>query len=259
MNCAGCCNGSTCELGTNPTHCGLSGNVCVSCGSGLTCQGGSCQPLPCSVTCTTGCCQGNVCNTSTATHCGAGGQQCVSCGTGACQNGTCSSSTCNSMNCSGCCQGNTCVASSNVRPNACGFSGNQCTNCPQGQACNGGNCSTAPTSGGYAGSPCSTKTDCTIGGVGDCRVGTSWPGGYCQDSCLFLPCHGTDVCLSQECWAGCNQPFQGQGACRGGYVCMGLVGADGGSLSYGFCDHDCHSPGVACPSGTTCGALGYCQ
>ena len=102
------------------------------------------------------------------------------------------------------------------------------------------------------------KTDCTIGGVfGTCNTGTKWPGGYCQDTCYLYSCTGSDVCLNQDCWKRCNNPRQGQSSCRLGYVCGGLVAADGGTLSYGICQPDCHLPAAGCTSGT-CGSLGYC-
>ena len=74
-----------------------------------------------------------------------------------------------------------------------------------------GLCDFNPTPGGGAGSPCQVKADCTIGGVfGACNVGSSWPGGYCQDTCLVLNCNGTEVCLSQNCWERCPGPRTGQ-------------------------------------------------
>jgi serine protease len=128
--------------------------------------------------------------------------------------------------------------------------------CPQGQGCSTtGTC--AYVGNTYAGSPCATNADCTLGGVlGQCNTGNSWPGGYCQDTCYLLSCHGTDVCVSQSCWARCPGPRSGQSTCRGGYVCGALVFSDGTSPPYGICQPDCRVAG--CTQGT-CGPLGDCQ
>ena len=130
-----------------------------------------------------------------------------------------------------------------------------CAACTPGQACTAGQCSFVGDT--YAGSPCATNNDCTIGGLtGGCLTGNSWPGGYCQDTCFILSCSSTDVCISNDCWERCPGPRLGQSTCRGGYVCGALVLPDGGSPGYGICRPSCAYAG--CPQGT-CGALGYCQ
>jgi hypothetical protein len=117
----------------------------------------------------------------------------------------------------------------------------------------------APAAGGSAGSPCTSNSSCTLGGFfGKCNLGSSWPGGYCQDTCLVLNCTGTDVCVGQDCWERCANPGQGQSDCRLGYVCGRLVTPDGGPIPYGICEPDCHLPGAGCSAGT-CNALGYCS
>jgi len=45
--CAGCCNGSTCETGDEPTACGVTGGLCDVCDAGFTCDPlGTCIPDP---------------------------------------------------------------------------------------------------------------------------------------------------------------------------------------------------------------------
>ncbi len=134
--------------------------------------------------------------------------------------------------------------------------GAQCQVCGLGEACNGGAC--AFTGTGYAGSPCTTNNDCVIGGIGGCNTGVTWPGGYCSDSCLFLPCHGSDVCHDHYCYEPCTPPMQGQGTCRSGYVCDSRED-DGGFGVQGRCLPDCRAPGLSCNSGFSCSALGYCN
>jgi len=129
--------------------------------------------------------------------------------------------------------------------------------CALGQACNQGLCSTLPTDR-FAGSPCQAKTDCDLGDfLGKCNTGTAWPGGYCQDTCIVLGCKSNDVCVANDCWERCPAPKAGQSTCRNGYVCGALVQGDGGTLTYGICEPDCHLPGAGCTSGT-CNAQGYC-
>jgi hypothetical protein len=97
-----------------------------------------------------------------------------------------------------------------------------------------------------------------IGGIGGCNTGVTWPGGYCSDSCLFLNCHGNDVCHDHFCYQPCSPAMQGQASCRAGYVCDSRED-DGGVGVQGRCLPDCRAPGLGCGTGYTCSPLGYCN
>lgn len=253
-NCDGCCNGNVCQRGDSTTMCGAHGNACIQCGDGLICSDGSCKIPSCSSSsCPNGCCQNNLCVTPTQGACGTGGQICAACAGGqVCDQGHCATATCGLTSCNGCCQNNTCV--SPTRPNACGFSGNACTNCAEGQSCGNGSCGL--TGNRYAGSPCTEKADCQIGGTfGNCNTGSQWPGGYCQDTCFILSCHSPDLCIDNNCYERCDRPRQGQDTCRGGYLCESSQ-PDGGLAEPGRCVPDCFHR--ACSSGI-CDAQGYCS
>ena len=131
-NCAGCCIGDRCTLGTQDTACGAAGTQCTNCaglnqvcGAGGVCQGGpTCGPANCR-----GCCDGNTCMPGTdATLCGQGGLACRACGPGgACNAGTCSNPACGPANCPGCCNGDQCLAGFTNR--SCGSGGAACADC----------------------------------------------------------------------------------------------------------------------------------
>ncbi|NMO14333.1 hypothetical protein HPC49_38475 [Pyxidicoccus fallax] len=46
MSCDGCCNAGTCEPGTTALACGQGGAACRACGTGETCQEGTCEDAP---------------------------------------------------------------------------------------------------------------------------------------------------------------------------------------------------------------------
>jgi hypothetical protein len=51
LSCGGCCSGTTCEAGTDPGACGVSGGQCAVCSSGQTCGAGQCTtPSVCPAT-----------------------------------------------------------------------------------------------------------------------------------------------------------------------------------------------------------------
>ena len=43
-NCAGCCDGNNCRMGTTNNRCGIKGLACVQCSRSESCEMGSCQP-----------------------------------------------------------------------------------------------------------------------------------------------------------------------------------------------------------------------
>jgi hypothetical protein len=143
-NCAGCCVGDICAVGTQNTACGAGGELCQNCANQTpprVCQAGVCRLPACGPdTCPNGCCAGNTCLTGTQDNaCGStGGAACEDCTAKGqvCQGRECRDK-CGPANCNGCCQpNNTCVAG--VANNACGAGGVACVNCAaQGSFCNG--------------------------------------------------------------------------------------------------------------------------
>lgn len=93
-NCQGCCVGGVCSTGTDPTSCGVGGEVCVQCSNGQSCVDGACLVLTqCGTTLCAGCCDNDVCHTGTSdSDCGTGGAACQDCAaSGArCSAGSCS-------------------------------------------------------------------------------------------------------------------------------------------------------------------------
>ena len=136
--------------------------------------------------------------------------------------------------------------------------------------------------GAITGEPCADMDACRSGQcipeVNDGGDPTGWVGGYCVSNCILPPgynnndffagdafpnggCPGDAVCLPADfsqtaqrdlgrCYAQCD----GDGDCRGGYVCLKEIGlASGGVSTYsnGLCvPGNCETDG--CPSGYTC-------
>lgn len=143
-NCAGCCVGDICAVGTQNTACGVGGDLCQNCANqtpARVCQTGACQLPACGpATCPNGCCSGDTCVVGTQDNaCGAtGGGACQDCTTTSqvCQGRQCRDK-CSAANCSGCCQANNSCAIG-IANNACGSGGVACSNCAQGGSfCNG--------------------------------------------------------------------------------------------------------------------------
>lgn len=143
-NCAGCCVGDICAVGTQNTACGAGGGQCLNCvnqNPSRVCQSGSCQLPACGPqTCPNGCCSGNTCVVGTQNNaCGAiGGGACNDCTAQnqVCVNRACSVA-CGPANCTGCClANNTCDIG--IGNTTCGAGGVACANCAaQGSFCNG--------------------------------------------------------------------------------------------------------------------------
>lgn len=144
LNCATCCVGDVCAVGTQNTACGVGGGECLNCvnqNPTRVCQSGVCQLPACGpTTCPNGCCDGNTCVVGTQDGaCGpTGGAQCADCTlTGqVCQGRQCRDR-CGPANCGGCCQANNNCAVG-IESDACGDLGLACADCTaQGSFCNG--------------------------------------------------------------------------------------------------------------------------
>ena len=164
---------------------------------------------------------------------------------------------CGPLTCaSGCCAAGTCVAGTS--DGACGGGGASCSACTSPNICNSNQVCAAnnlPT-----GAACNAASQCYQPLVGSAECRTSWPNGYCTSLCLLSDevCGGfgggaTGYCTSNlECLQACSAPGGGQSSCRAGYVCDFAPG-----VSRGVCVPRC--PTVACASGTSCNAQGYCR
>ena len=126
-SCDGCCDGTSCQPGTDPLACGARGNACMACPDGDECLSGICSS--CTPTeCPSGCCLGSLCVEATnAEACGTAGEACLDCGDHAdrCSSGACRCGTrppcevgqvcvdgeclCDAISCPhGCCDGDVC-------------------------------------------------------------------------------------------------------------------------------------------------------
>jgi hypothetical protein len=148
-NCSGCCMpDDTCWMGgTDDTHCGDDGQLCVNCGPGYACVpagGGAVCTIACSPQNCQGCCVDGVCSTGTdPTSCGTGGDVCIQCGAGqSCVSGACLTLTmCGNVLCAGCCDNND-VCHTGTSDSECGTGGSACQDCmTNAQTCKGGVCS----------------------------------------------------------------------------------------------------------------------
>ncbi len=255
-DCGGCCDGTTCFAGSSVTECGFGGQFCAHCQQeGLVCAGGACVQPACGPGTCSGCCFGDECIPGTqSTACGAQGQQCVNCaasgqscvltpGGGACE-GT---PTCGPQNCAGCCLGNACLSGSDST--ACGFGGQQCTDCAtfgascEGQSCvNNQFCNPQNCPGCCEGNVCVPGFDSAACGFG---------GQQCQDCVAFAETCNGGVCSSQSCG-----PQNCPGCCEGD-TCV--PGFDPGECGFGGQQcQDCIAFGESCNGGfcsgqTTCG------
>jgi hypothetical protein len=248
----GCCDltGGTCVAGNTNALCGSTGSLCITCGFGRpTCSQGACTN-----TCTVGgsapcgagfCCDAtNVCRVLSATSCGPLGGACVDC---------------------------TRVAAAGQQCLPTGLCG--CTNasdCPVGEACANGGCSTA----------CSTQSACngSCCNAGTCDPGTSSascgpPGGACANCAMGgqgLACiNGACACATsadcpryQACDPNahqCTMQCSASAPCNGG--CCSTAGLCTAGTSMGACGAsgatclDCTVEEQAGRAGKTCIAV----
>jgi hypothetical protein len=142
QTCSGCCSGDTCleTPSQDGSLCGLGGEACHACSSGV-CSNGVCSgpgsDSPCRPC--TGCCDGTLCFPGDLeTSCGSGGLSCNQCQTDElCVNHACTK--CSSANCNGCCDtiGDCLSGDSN---SACGSGGTACALCSNFTTCIGNVC-----------------------------------------------------------------------------------------------------------------------
>jgi len=243
-NCAGCCQGTTCVVGSDATACGNAGQACTNCTStGRICGGDrTCQtPVTCSPANCPGCCVGNACIVATTpAACGKGGEACRACGANeSCNTGTCvPAPACSAANCAGCCIG-TDVCAVGAQNTACGVGGAQCTNCTAaGRVCQTGTCQ-VPTCGPANCAGCCSGNTCVLGTQDNACGGA---GAACSDC---TP--GNQVCQGRVCQARCG-PTNCTGCCTTGNAC-----------AVGFANGACGSGGAACSNctagGFTCNTL----
>ncbi|PZR10538.1 MAG: hypothetical protein DI536_20060 [Archangium gephyra] len=164
---------------------------------------------------------------------------------------------CGPLTCgSGCCSGGVCQTGTSA--SACGTNGAACNTCTSPAQCSASQACSAtnlPT-----GAPCTATSQCYEPVLGSAVCETSWPGGYCSSICFLTNqlCGGfgssaTGWCTANnQCLQLCNAPGSGQSNCRANYVCDTAAGTP----SQGVCVPRC--PTVACASGRTCNAQGYC-
>ena len=233
-NCAGCCVGDKCLVGTDDNACGDKGQACGSCSDmGQTCSpfpggnGGQCQGTPtCGPENCGGCCNGTTCVTGTdAVACGRQGMQCTNCA-GAGQTcvppgqpnaGTCQTPvTCNAVTCPGCCVGNSCIVA--TTPAECGKGGAACQSCNMNETCTSGVCTPQP---GCSPANCA---GCCIGAdicaVGDQNTACGLTGAQCTN------CAGQGkVCQGGACQAQACGPANCAGCCSGNTCVLGTQDA----------------------------------
>lgn len=237
-NCAGCCVGDICAVGTQNTACGAKGEACLNCANQIpqrVCQTGVCEVPACGpTTCPNGCCSGNTCVVGTQNNaCGAaGGAACQDCSA---TNQVCGArqcrDKCSAANCTGCCQAdNTCV--SGIANNACGSGGATCSSCSSnGSFCNGlvvpRRCNDQQTTcpapyqscGASVTTPVSAAAQnvCTDAALGS--LGTACTDGPNATTCTTAFAALASAC--QSCLAPFRQPFDqsaGLYACAASFV-----------------------------------------
>ena len=195
--------------------------------------------------------------------CGSGGNSCQACGFGEqCVNGACTMGACGPQSCAGCCTNNFCVVRNQQSRFACGAMGQACAQCPQGQTCTNGSCSTpvcnvmtCPT-GCCANGMCETGQSrfacglagqqCMRCGMGmTCNSGICLPGGI-DGGMPPTPDAGTQVPAGSAC-AGpqdCQPPFNA--------TCIQEnFGGQPTGYTGGYCTRNCGA-GNPCTGGAVC-------
>ncbi len=209
---------------TNGDGC-LEWSVTQACGSGSTCQAGSCVST---AVCGNGKCESGESSTTCAADCGAPPNPC---GNGVCEmNEDCGSCAADcgcgtGLQCnSGVCQfppscGNGTCDAGETKASCCGDCG-----CPSGQNCTAGGCKTPGFCGdGQCGASESAATCCADCA---CATGLGCQNNQCVTVCGDGTCSGSETC--GNCSADCGCP-NGQ-TCNAG-ACSGNVTADAGSPS----------------------------
>lgn len=196
----GCCDGTSCVTGNANGACGADGGRCAVCGAGTpTCSNGACTPT-----------------------CAPGGMGGASCGKGFC-----------------CGAGNTCVGLANA---SCGAAGAACVDCAKssdGPLCdvNSGACG------------CSKSADCPMGQA--CK------GGVCTTACDGnAACNGGCCDVPQGQMAGTCAPGNAAAACAVAAACVSCAGnAKGAACVVVNNATSCGCNSAAdCPAGQACNA-----
>ncbi len=238
-NCSGCCDASgTCLPGNGAAACGLAGNACVTCGTGLNCENGAC-------TANSGGGAGGGLGGGAGGGGGSGGglsaSTCTECTTSAdCANGDPCTQYAGSDYCghpcstgADCGSGESCLITSSV-------TGAQVQVCvPTNGTCGTVGCGTCPS--GYTCDP--LQGACFTGAGGGAGGGSGTDGGTCANydlpqtpSCCTSCTPGVGNCAANGCFGGwwcdrnaciCHAPLSG-GCGTGG----GAGGGGGGVVSY---------------------------
>jgi len=248
------CGGGPCTPNCTGKACGSDGcgGTCGNCPAGKTCQNGACVdgPAGCGSITYEGCCEGETLkfcengqlkqfDCTQAPKCGWQSQgKFYDCST----QGTADPSGKNPMPCTGTC-------TPNCTGKACGGDGcgGQCGTCPQGQACQNGQCVGCQPS--CTGKACG---DDGCGGLcGSCPAGQTCQNGQCvgcQPNCTGKTC-GDD-----GCGGSC-------GTCPAGQVCKvgQCVGGCTPDCTGKVCGNDdCGGSCGTCAAGLDCNAVGQC-
>ena len=239
--------GTACfDLRSDPRSCGSCGRAC---GTGSTCEAGSCVCMAGLTDC------GGTCVDTTADrgNCGACGTTCTGIGMmpQVCSAGSCTMPPCplGTMLCS-----NACV-STQTSVFDCGGCGNACA---AGMVCSGGTCACGGGTTDCGGVCIDTQTSAQhCGGCGNvCPSGQSCSGGTCGCTGASMVCGGVCVDTSSDpshC-GGCGNACAASMVCNGG-VCGCALGT---TLCGGSCIDTASDP-THCGSCTTaCGSGQYC-
>ncbi len=260
------CGSGCVDLTTDNSHCGGCNNQC---GSGTTCESGTCQcygGMRCNSACTR--------TLSDPNNCGACGNVCLAdSGTPTCDNGTCGVS-CTSplVNCGGACVDTT------SDPVNCGGCGMQCPNgancangvcgCAAGLTQCGAACTDTQTDNancGACGLACGMGTTCTAGacvpgcGTGELTLCTGpGPRGMMVSTCVNLETDarncgacGTACPIGAPCNNGTCGCLKGETQCAGGFRGTGLcVDLTSNTNNCGACGMQCAASSPVCAQST---------
>lgn len=200
--------------------------------------------------------------------CGTGATQCRACSVGEqCVSGACMMGACGPQSCAGCCTSNFCVAPNQQTRFSCGTQGQACAQCPMGQTCQNGLCSTPSCdvlscpSGCCANGQCQpgqSRFACGIAGqmcmrcpMGqNCMSGICLPGGIDggspTDGGFPMPDAGAGVPVGSACTTTqqCQPPFSA-------FCLQDNLGGQPTGYAGGYCTATCGG-GSACTTGSVC-------
>jgi hypothetical protein len=249
----GCCDPSslTCALGTDVNACGSSGGSCAPCSTNA--NGHSCVSGQCGCNFSYDCPSGTACNGGVCTTACSPGNYCAG-------NGCCDGTRCQPGTAAGACGqgGGACNACSGATP-VCLITG-QCgcvsgADCPLGQSCYNGTCSTqCGGSGACNGGCCDTSTVPATCVAGTKAAACGSKGDFCR-SCAndgaglaCIPSTGGGFC---GCTTAVQCPVPGS-TCTGNQ-CVTTVACMTGGCPNSCCGSDgsCHYGGAATACGTS--------